>query len=524
MDNYSNPTVPSKSGGGNTVIQPVPPRSSPPPQPKNASPPRKQGSSDNDPLPNDPFALSPHSTEAEEATLGSILMNPAALLSLRAFLTADDFFYLRHSWIYEACCRLADREEAIDTRTVAVELRAHQQLDDVGGEAYLNYLPGTMPTALHAEVYGHIVERAAIRRRLLGVAGEIAQLAHDEEQDINEVIDQSESRLFTVTERQHSRDLTPMHLIAVNYYDKLEHLRTTGVQPGLPTGFTDIDDLTGGLQNDDLTIIAGRPGMGKSAFLLSVARSVSQSIRDNKAGGTIAYFSIEMGNEQLYQRLMAMETSVSAQYLRLGNVDDAGWSKVVSATGDLAPLPIFFDDSPSLNPLQLRTKCRRLHRQHGLRLVIVDYLQLMNAGGAVGRHANRVQEIGYISRMLKELARELERPVLAAAQLNRQVEQRQDKHPLLSDLRESGSIENDADNVWFLYRDEVYNEATEKPGEAEVILAKHRNGPTGIATLLFRKELTQFVNMRKTHINLNDGTNLERWQTYADSHTQGAAR
>jgi replicative DNA helicase len=446
----------------------------------------------------DPLNLAPHSVESEEAVLGSILMNPEALYEVRSFLVAEDFFILRHGWIFEAILRLADRDDAIDTRTLAEELRTQGRLEDIGGEAYLNYLPTTMPTAMHAEVYAHIVERAAIRRRLLGAAGDIAKLAHDEERDINEVIDQSEATLFGVTEQRLRQELVPIHVAVSNYFDRIEHLRESEVEAlGVPTGFIDLDQLLGGLQKSDLIIIAGRPGMGKTSFMLTLALNAARM-----GSARVAIFSMEMGNEQLVQRMISMETGISSQNLRLGRVGDAEWARFVEATGSMSNLKVFFDDSPAVSAMQLRTKCRRLYREHGLDLIIVDYLQLMNAGKAMGRDTNRVQEITYISRALKEIARELNVPLLSAAQLSRAVEQRQDKRPQLSDLRESGSIEQDADIVMFLYRDEVYNEATEHPGEAEVIVAKHRNGPTGHVTLLFRKELTKFVNLRKQRVDL----------------------
>ncbi|MBN2471830.1 MAG: replicative DNA helicase [Anaerolineae bacterium] len=448
----------------------------------------------------DPLELAPHSVEAEEAVLGSILMNPETLHEIRVFLTPEDFFILRHGWVYEAILRLAERDDAIDTRTLAEELRTQGRLEDVGGEAYLNYLPTTMPSALHAEVYGHIVERAAIRRRLLGAAGEIARLAHDEERDINEVIDQSESTLFTVTEQRLKQELVPMHVAVSHYFDRIENLRESDEEAlGVPTGFYDLDKLLGGLQKSDLIIIAGRPGMGKTSFMLSLAMNAAR-----QGDARIAIFSMEMSNEQIVQRLISTETGISSQNLRLGKVGDAEWARFVEASGSMSNLKIYLDDSPAISAMQLRTKARRLYREHGLDLIIVDYLQLMNAGRSLGRDTNRVQEITYISRALKELARELNVPLLSAAQLSRAVEQRQDKRPQLSDLRESGSIEQDADIVMFLYRDEVYNEGTDHLGEADVLIAKHRNGPTGKITLLFRKEITKFVNIRKQSVNLNE--------------------
>ena len=445
---------------------------------------------------NDPLNLAPHSVEAEEAVLGSILMNPEALWEVRTFLTGDDFFILRHSWIYEALIRLVDRNDPIDTRTLAEDLRAHEQLDDIGGEAYLNYLPTTMPTALHAEPYGHIVERAAQRRRLLGAAGEIAQLAHDEKKDINEVLAASESTLYTVTDQQTNVHRVPILTSLRSYYDVLEQRQASDKKfVGLPTGFYDLDAILAGLEAGDLLTLGARPGMGKTSFLVSLAHFLA------KAGVSILWFTLEMGNEQLLQRLASVETEIAHHKFKQGILDAGEYARWVNAVAKIEHWPIIFDDSPSLNPIELRSMCRRVKREAGCDFVIVDYLQLMNGGPQ--RFENKTAEVSYITRTLKEIAREVGCPLLIAAQLNREVEKRQDKRPILSDLRDSGSIEQDSDVVMFLYRDEVYNEATEHPGEADVIIAKHRNGPTGSATLLFRKELMLFRNIRRVKVDLN---------------------
>jgi replicative DNA helicase len=440
--------------------------------------------------------MAPHSVEAEEAVLGSILINPEALFEVASFLQTDDFFIVRNSWVWEAIQRLHDRGEQIDYVTVVEELRQQERLDEVGGAAYITYLINNTPSSIYAESYGHIVERAALRRRLLASASHIAQLALDEEADVNQVVDQSESSLFAVTERRLRKELVPMRVAISEYFDRIEHLYEHQEESlGVPTGFSDLDNLLGGLQKSDLVIVAGRPGMGKTSWLLSVALNAA---RQGKA--RVAIFSMEMSNEQIVQRLVSSETGISTHKLRLGQLEEREWALFVEATGSLGGLRIFMDDTPALSPLQMRTKCRRLYGEHGLDLIMVDYLQLMISG--TGYSDNRVQEISFISRNLKQIARELNVPVLAAAQLSRAVEQRQDKRPLLSDLRESGSIEQDADVVMFIYRDEVYNEDTERPNQADVIVSKHRNGPTGSVTLYFRKELTQFANLRKTDMDL----------------------
>jgi len=442
-----------------------------------------------------PDQLAPHSVEAEEAVLGSVLINPDALFEVASFLQPDDFFIVRNGWVWEAILRLQERNEQIDYVTVVEELRRQERLEEIGGAAYITYLINHTPSSIYTETYGRIVERAAIRRRMLAAASDIARLAHEENADINEITDQAEAALFAVTERQLRKELVPLRTAIADYFDRIEFLYSHQAEPlGVPTGFTDLDQLLGGLQKSDLIIVAGRPGMGKTSWLLSAALNAART------GSRVAIFSMEMSTEQIVQRLVASETGIGTHNLRLGKLDDREWALFVEATSNLGKLRIYLDDTPALSPLQLRAKCRRLFSEHGLDLIIVDYLQLMIAGG--GRNENRVQEISFITRNLKQVAREMNIPVLAAAQLSRAVEQRQDKRPQLSDLRESGSIEQDADVVMFIYRDEVYNENTERPNQADVIVAKHRNGPTGTVTLYFRKELTQFANLRKTDVDL----------------------
>ncbi len=442
-----------------------------------------------------PEQMAPHSVDAEEAVLGSILINPDAYYEVAPFLQAEDFFIVRNAWVWEAITRLHERGEQIDYVTVVEELRQQGRLEEIGGAAYITHLINHTPSSIYAETYGRIVERAALRRRMLTAASTIARLAQQEDSDINDVIDQSEAALFSVTERRLHQELVPIRTALIEYYDRVETLyRQQAESLGVPMGFTDLDRLLGGLQKSDLIIVAGRPGMGKTSWLLTVALNAA------KAGVRVAIFSMEMSNEQIVQRLLATETGISMHKLRLGQFKEQEWETFVQAVDRLSKLNIYLDDTPALTPIQMRAKCRRLYSEHGLDLIILDYLQLMSAGS--GYSDNRVQEISFISRSLKQLAREMNVPVLAAAQLSRAVEQRQDKRPQLSDLRESGSIEQDADVVMFIYRDEVYNEHTEHPNQAEIIVAKHRNGPTGMVTLFFRKELTQFANLVKTDVDL----------------------
>lgn len=439
----------------------------------------------------------PYSQEAEEAVIGAVLINPNAFVALSSFLKLEDFFMLRHQIIWNAFQRLGQRDEAIDYLTVTEELRAMSELEAIGGASYITRLINNTPNSIHAEFYGRIVERTSVRRRLMRVADEIKGLAVNEQLDLDEVVERAETQLFNVTDRQTSREFKPLSEAVNEYFDQMEYLMANqGVQFGVPSGFRDLDQLLGGFQRSDLLIFAGRPGMGKTSFLLSAAANAA------RLGQRIAIFTMEMGADQIVQRLISMETGINTQRLRLGQLTTQEYSRFVEAAGRISRLQMYIDDTPALSPLQMRTKCRRLKHEHGLDMVIVDYLQLMNAGGQYVN--NRVQEISYISRSLKEMARELNAPFFSAAQLSRAVEQRQDKRPVLSDLRESGSIEQDADVVMFLYRDVVYNEATEFPNQAEVIVSKHRNGPTGTVSLYFDNTLTKFMDGVSRRVDLGD--------------------
>lgn len=439
--------------------------------------------------------MPPHSIDAEEAVLGSILIDPEAIFRVSSFLKREDFYIVKNQWVWEACLALHERREPIDPVTLGRELEARGQLAEVGGLAYIQQLVNVVPTAIHAEGYGRIVERTALRRRLLAAASEIAQLAYDEAEEIDETIDAAEQALFGVSQRRISRDMRPIADVIRDYYDRIEYLYEHRGEPlGIPTGFVDLDKLLGGLQRSDLIIVAARPGVGKTSLMLNMALSAARRFHQR-----VAIFSLEMSNEQIVQRLVSGETGIDSQRLRLGTLEEDEWPLFVQATSALSETQVFVDDTPSISALQLRTKARRLHAEHGLDLIIIDYLQLMTGDN---RSENRVQEISYLSRSLKGLARELSVPVLVASQLSRAVEQRSDKRPVLSDLRESGSIEQDADIVMFIYRDDVYDEDSERRNVAELIVAKHRNGPTGTVELYFQKNLTQFRNALKRDIAL----------------------
>jgi replicative DNA helicase len=432
-----------------------------------------------------PDKMIPHNVEAEEAVLGSILIDPEALFRVSPFLKGEDFYIQKNAWLYEAVLALHERREPIDFVTLCDELERQGQLEEVGGAAYVTHLINAVPSAIHVEAYGHIVEQSAIRRRLISAASQIAQLAYQEAADIDQTVDQAEQALFAVSQRRITRDLAPIQDIIRSYYDRIEYLYAHQGEPlGVPTGYTDLDRLLGGLQRSDLVIIAARPSVGKTSLCLSIGRNAA------RYGQRVAIFSLEMSSEQIVQRLVSADTGIDTQRLRLGDLQEEEWPLFVQATGKLSDLPIFIDDTPSASVLQLRTKARRLHAEHGLDLVLVDYLQLMTGGT---RSENRVQEVSYISRSLKALARELDVPVVAASQLSRAVEQRTEKVPVLADLRESGSLEQDADIVIFIYRDELYHPDTERQHIADIIIAKHRNGPTGSIQLFFRNRLAQFL-------------------------------
>lgn len=430
----------------------------------------------------------PLAREAEEAVLGAVLVNTEVYYDLASFLSGDDFYLHRNRWIWEAFVGLQNQRLPIDLLTVAEELDRQGRLSEVGGPAYLTALINAVPSSLHAEAYGRLVETAATRRRLLEAANQVARLAHQTETPVEDVVNEAEKAIFEVSERRLTHELQPIRQVLSEYYDRVDYIaRHRDETVGVPTGFVDIDRLLGGMQPSDLLIIAGRPGQGKSGFCISAAKNASQIHKKH-----VALFSLEMSNEQLVQRLVAQETGIDSQRLRMGTIRDDEWPLFTQAVSALSDTYIYLDDTPAITPLQLRTKCRRLHMEVGLDLIIVDYLQLMS--GDV-RMDNRVQEVSYISRNLKVLARELKVPVLAAAQLSRAVEQRSDKRPILSDLRESGSLEQDADVVLFIYRPDQYDSDTLKMNIAEIIVSKHRNGPThpGIE-LVFRKELAKFEN------------------------------
>jgi replicative DNA helicase len=447
----------------------------------------------------------PSNLEAEEAVLGSLLIDPDAIIKVAGLLKAADFYREKHGWIYQAALDLHERREPVDFVTLCDELRRREQLNEVGGAAHITALINAVPTAIYVEHYAHIVERTAVLRRLITAAGRIAALAYEGGESADDVVDKAEQEIFSISKRRDRRDLMPIKHKMKEVIDRIEYLQQhQGELLGVPTGFADLDTILGGLQKSDMIIIAGRPGMGKSSLATNIALYAAK-----KYNLHVGIFSLEMSTEQLVQRLLASETGIDSQRLRLGNFDVNEWPRLLEAGRVLSETPIFIDDTPAITALQMRTKARRLYEDQSLDLLIIDYLQLMRGSA---RSENRVQEISAISRSLKELARELEVPLIAISQLSRAVEHRQDKHPQLSDLRESGALEQDADVVMFVYRDDAYYSEDEwyekfktqdKPyprNVAEVIVAKHRHGPTNKIELYFHKELTKFADLVKRRL------------------------
>lgn len=431
--------------------------------------------------------LPPHNLEAEEAVLGSLLLDPTCVVQIADFLRVGDFYRERNNWVYEADLALYDRHDMIDVVTLCDELERQGRLADLGGAAYITSLMNAVPTAAHVEHYARIVERAATLRRLIQAGSEIVRLAYQEGADVTQALDKAEQLVFGVAERRTGRDFIALRDALRDYFDQLDTLHAhKGQLIGLPTGFHDLDQVLGGLHRSDLVIVAGRPSAGKTSFATGIAQHLAVSARK-----AVALFSLEMSSEQLVQRLLCSEANVDSQRLRAGYIDDEEWQRVTEAMGTLSEAPVYIDDSANISVMELRTKARRLKAQFDIAAVFIDYLQLMQGNG----RENRVQEVSEISRSLKGLARELDVPVVALSQLSRAVETRSPPTPILSDLRESGSIEQDADVVMFVHREEMYNQNTERKNIADIIIAKHRNGPIGRVPLRWFPSQTRFADL-----------------------------
>ncbi|WKA47432.1 replicative DNA helicase [Geobacillus zalihae] len=435
--------------------------------------------------------IPPQSIEAEQAVLGAVFLDPTALTLASERLIPEDFYRAAHQKIFHAMLRVADKGEPVDLVTVTAELAALEQLEEVGGVSYLSELADFVPTAANVEYYARIVEEKSLLRRLIRTATSIAQDGYTREDEIDVLLDEAERKIMEVSQRKHSGAFKNIKDVLVQTYDNIEMLHNrNGDITGIPTGFTELDRMTSGFQRSDLIIVAARPSVGKTAFALNIAQNVATKTNEN-----VAIFSLEMSAQQLVMRMLCAEGNINAQNLRTGKLTPEDWGKLTMAMGSLSNAGIYIDDTPSIRVSDIRAKCRRLKQESGLGMVVIDYLQLIQGSGR--NRENRQQEVSEISRSLKALARELEVPVIALSQLSRSVEQRQDKRPMMSDLRESGSIEQDADIVAFLYRDDYYNKDSENKNIIEIIIAKQRNGPVGTVQLAFIKEYNKFVNLER---------------------------
>ena len=435
--------------------------------------------------------LPPQSSDAEESILGALLIDGEVMLEIADSLKPGDFYKPANAKVYSAIQRLYEQSQPIDILTVSEELERRGQIEEIGGRAALADLCDRTPTAVHAKQYAKIVERKSMLRGLIGAAGRIASIGYEDPSDISEAIDRAESELFAVSERRAANGFTQIGTLVGAAYDQLDRMhQNRGQLMGLRTGYTAIDTITQGLQNSDFIVLAARPSVGKTSLALNIAENVS--LREGKSVGV---FSLEMSKEQLVLRLLSSVTKINSFNLRSGQVSGLDFSKIAEALGTLSSDKMFIDDTVNISVMELRTKARRLKMEQGLDLLIVDYLQLMQPGQQ-SRDGNRVQEVSDISRGLKALARELGIPIIALSQLSRQTEAREKGEPRLSDLRESGAIEQDADVVISLYRDGERSDDAGVTGEAiNFNVAKHRNGPTGSGQLWFRKEETRFVNL-----------------------------
>ncbi|AEV66876.1 replicative DNA helicase [Acetivibrio clariflavus] len=435
--------------------------------------------------------IPPQNIEAEQSVLGAILLDKEVLTSVIEIISSEDFYRDDHKEIFDAIIDLYEKGEPIDLITVAERLKLRGTLDSVGGLEYLTSLANIVPTTENAKHYAKIVEEKAILRKLIKVSTNIINMGYEASEEVAYVLDKAEKGIFDLLQKRNTQGFVPIKDVLVDTFNRLEELyNSKGYITGIPTGFIDLDYKTAGLHNSDLILIAARPAMGKTAFVLNIAQHAAIHSKI-----PVAIFSLEMSKEQLVNRMLASEAMVDSQKMRTGKLEDSDWQKVARALGPLSEAPIYIDDTPGASIMEIRAKCRRLKIEKNLGLIVIDYLQLMQ--GKSGRSENRQQEISEISRSLKILAKEINVPVITLSQLSRAPEQRQDHRPILSDLRESGAIEQDADIVMFLYRDDYYNPDTDKKNVAEVIIAKHRAGSTGTVELAWLGQYTKFANLEK---------------------------
>ncbi len=435
--------------------------------------------------------IPPQSVEAEQSVIGSMLIDKEVIPVVMEVLKPEDFYRPDHKEIYDVIIELFDKAQPIDLITVSERLRLHGKLDLVGGLEYLTNIATDVPTTANVKHYAKIVEEKSLLRKLIKASSDIVDLGFNASEEVSFILDKAEQNIFDILQKRSSQGFVPIKDVLVDTFNKLEELyNNKGHITGIPTGFVDLDFKTSGLHNSDLVLIAARPAMGKTAFALNLAQNAAVH-----SGIPVALFSLEMSKEQLVNRMLCSEAMVDSNKMKTGQLEDNDWQKVARALGPLSEAPIFIDDTPGISITEIRAKCRRMKLEHNLGLVVIDYLQLMQ--GSRSRSENRQQEISEISRSLKILAKEINVPVICLSQLSRAAETRTDHRPILSDLRESGAIEQDADIVMFLYRDDYYNPDTEKKNIAEIILAKHRSGSTGTVELVWLGQYTKFANLEK---------------------------
>ena len=441
----------------------------------------------------------PQNIEAEQAVLGAMLIDKEAIAKATEVLSADDFYREAHRIIFSAMLELYNKNEAVDMVTVTEILKRDNKLEDIGGIAYITSLANVVLTAANVKYHAEIVAEKSVLRQLVRVSTEIAAMGYEANEDVGTLLDTAESRILEISNRKKKNDFTAINDILMDSVQSIESLlQNKGGLTGLPAGFADLDKLTSGLHPSDFIILAARPSMGKTALALNIVQNVA--LRAHKVIGgeprSVAFFSLEMSKEQLVNRMLCAEAGIDSQRLRVGEMHDEDWTHLWDACDTMSRAKIYIDDTAGITAMDMRSRARRLKAEHGLDLIVVDYLQLMQGSGKRNNSGDRQQEVSEISRSLKALARELDVPVLALSQLSRSVESRQVKRPMLSDLRESGSLEQDADIVAFLYREDYYNPETENK-HTELIIAKHRNGPVDTVNLFFQKQFTKFVGFTK---------------------------
>ena len=438
--------------------------------------------------------IPPQNIEAEQAVIGAMLLDREAIPKVVEVLRPDDYYRESHRLIYNAMLELSNKNDAVDMVTIIEFLRRLERLEAAGGISYITSLANSVPTASNVLYHARIVEEKALLRRLITVGTNIVTDGYEvNDEDVLTKIDIAEKNIMAVKRSNSSREFTPIKTLVLNEFNKIEQLHANkGQVTGIPSGFGDLDRLTAGFQPSDLILIAARPSMGKTALVLNIATHVA--IQEKK---TVAFFSLEMSKEQLTQRMLASEAIIDSSLMRIGALESSDWTKLVNGADRVASAKIFIDDTPGMTVMEMRSKARKLKSQKDLKLIIIDYLQLMGGAKTKANSENRQQEVSDISRSLKALARELDVPIIALSQLSRSVESRQVKKPMLSDLRESGSLEQDADIVAFLYRDDYYNPDSEQKNITELNIAKHRNGPVDTINLFFHKKFTKFSDLSR---------------------------